>query len=138
MSFNLAAELAKQEYAAAISAQNWDAIAAAVNAHAYPIGKPYSATIRSLMGDLGPVLANTILTKLEAAAPGNAILARSLTLLEPAQGGLDLDHPATQAQMDALQGAGVLTAEEVAALKALALQPLVVTNYECRLAMGQG
>jgi len=79
---------------------------------------PYDATVRSLMADLGPTLADSLLTKLEGAAAGNSIVKRALALLDPAQGGLDLAHPNTRAQLQALVP-GVLAQSDVDALLAL-------------------
>lgn len=80
---------------------------------------PYEATTRTLMADLGPALADSILKKLEAAAASNSVVARALKLLDPAQGGLDLAHAATRAQLQALVSAGVLAQSDYDALVAL-------------------
>lgn len=78
------------------------------------------ATIRSLMADLGPTEADDIITALEAAATNNNITARALKLLSPAEGGIDLGHASTRAQIDGLVTAGVLTSVQGTALKGLA------------------
>lgn len=114
----LKAELAQPAYA---GLSNADA-AAALHAVTATRAREYHATARSLMADLGPAAADAILAALEAAAPGNRIVARSLTLIAPAEGGIDLAHPETQAQLDGLQAAGVLTAAQVTALKGLAVE----------------
>lgn len=110
----LKAELAKPAYTGLTDA----AARAALQSATVTRLRAYRATTRSLMADLGPTLADTILGKLETAAPTNKVIERTLKLLTPAEGGVDLGHPVTRAQMDALAGT-VLTASEVAALKAL-------------------
>lgn len=76
-------------------------------------------TTRSLMSELGPVMADSILTKLEAASSGNQILARTLMMMRPSEGGVDFGHAATRAQIDALVGAGVINQAEGNALQSL-------------------
>ncbi len=78
-------------------------------------------TVRTAMSSLGPVLANTILTKLESASAENEILARTLNMIQPSEGGIDVGHPATCAQIDALVSAAVLETTEGEALKALGI-----------------
>lgn len=93
--------------------------------------KPYSATVRTLMADLGPTVADDILTILETAAVSNRVVARTLSLLTPAEGGIDLSHSVTRAQLDALVPA-VLTQTQVDKLKALGeelVTPCVVAGY---------
>lgn len=76
-------------------------------------------TVRTAMSSLGPVLADSVLTKLEAAATQNQILERTLNMMQPSEGGIDLGHPATRAQIDALVLGSVLTQVEADALKEL-------------------
>ena len=79
--------------------------------------REYMSTERTLMADLGPVMADAILTKLEAVP--DSVVQRVVKMLSPSQGGIDLGHPATRAQIDALVVGGVLLSEEGDALKGL-------------------
>ena len=81
--------------------------------------KDYYATTRSLMGDLGPTMADIILSKLETVASSDSVLKRVVDMLSPSQGGINLGNPHTIAQIDALVVATVLTVEEGDALKSL-------------------
>lgn len=82
-------------------------------------------TERGIVAALGPVMGESVLSKVEFAAQSNTLLARVVRWLRDysESGGLDLAATATRMQLDALQAAGVLTAEEVAALKALGEEP---------------
>lgn len=66
---------------------------------------------RSLMARVGAVRAARILDALEAAASLNSAVKWSISFLT-AGDGIDLGHPETRAQIQALAGAGVLTAED--------------------------
>lgn len=74
----------------------------------------------------GPVAADALLAKLEAHAAASAPLSRLVgralkaMAVEP---GLNLGDPATHTMLDALVSASVITAEESAALKFVALVP---------------
>lgn len=94
----------------------------ALNAVTVTITDATWATERTLYASLGPTIGEEILQRFEAAAAGNPVIARVRNWLKPAEGGIDLGHPSTQAQLDALQAGGVLTAAHVAALKGLATQ----------------
>lgn len=76
-------------------------------------------TSRTLYGDLGPEAAETILAKLEAASASNPVVKRVLGWLLPSEAGVDICHPSTRGQIDALVAAGVLTSGEGSAVKAL-------------------
>lgn len=99
------------------------------------INMPSFAMIKSLMmserGILaqypdGPVAADAVLTKLDTFAQTQHALAsvvkRALRFLGDPEG-IDMGSPATQSMLDAVQQAGVLTADETTKLKALAMQP---------------
>lgn len=76
-------------------------------------------TARTLYAELGPVAAETILAKLEAASASNAIVKRVNAWLLPSEAGVDLANASTRGQLDALAQAGVLTSDEAASVKAL-------------------
>jgi len=81
--------------------------------------KEFMLTVRTAMSELGPVMADTVLNKLEAVAAADSVVARTLAMMQPSEGGIDCGHAATRAQIDALQTAGVLNSTEASALKAL-------------------
>lgn len=71
-----------------------------------------------------PADGEAVLQKLEAAAESNALVARAVKWLQPAQGGINLGDPSTRAILDALQAANVLTETEVATVKSIAEQAI--------------
>lgn len=75
-----------------------------------------------LMGELGATTGAAILDKLETAAASNSVLKWTFVALN-SEKGLDFGHPETQAYIDALAEANVLTAQEASALKALGIVP---------------
>ena len=89
---------------------------------------PYSATTRSLMADLGPTLADSILSKLEAAATADSVVKRAISLLAPAEGGLDMAHPNTRAALQGLLAQSVLSQSDYDAL--LGLSDKLVGPFE--------
>lgn len=75
-----------------------------------------------------PVAGITVLVKIQAAADaGQPLLKYAAKWLDPSRGGLDFGDPTTRGELDMLAGAGVLTAEEVAVLKALGEQAATVS-----------
>jgi hypothetical protein len=114
------AEIAKPEYAGLTDAQ----IATALQAVTATRVVERMLTSRGLYAELGPTMAETILQKLEGAAqvegPMKAVLARAVDWLNAYSGGIDVGNPYTRGMLDTLVTATVLTAEEVAALKAIA------------------
>jgi hypothetical protein len=80
-------------------------------------------TERSLFAKLGPIVADTILSKLEAFSttgmPGASVMARGLKWLVPQAGGVDFQHPALLALLEGLVAANTLTQEEFIALSEL-------------------
>lgn len=86
----------------------------------------------------GPIAADALLSKLEAFSsighPMSSIVKRALKFLAQAEG-LDIGSPATQGLLDALQAGSVLTADEVAGVKAMALVDDPVTEFEVRVAI---
>jgi hypothetical protein len=76
---------------------------------------------RMLMSKLGASLAAAILDKLDSAKAGDARVKWALIFI--GQGGLNIGDPETRTALDDLAAAGVLTAEERDAIKALAEVP---------------
>lgn len=80
-------------------------------------------TARGILSDYpgGPAAAALVLDTLEAAAPSIPALKWAFGFLKTPEG-LDIGHAATQGMIDQLSP-GIITAEEAANLKALAVQP---------------
>ena len=74
-------------------------------------------TERTLMAELGPVVADSIMTKLEAST--DSIVKRVVKMMSPSEGGIDVGHAATRAQLMAMSGT-LLSVEEVDALMGIA------------------
>lgn len=83
-------------------------------------------TERGLYKNLGPLVAETILQKLNAYANAGAeyslVIKRFLTWMEPRNGGVDFGDPALLNLCDGLTSGGILTADENAAIKSLSLK----------------
>lgn len=79
-------------------------------------------TARTVLAEIGPDGA-TILDKLEAAAAVIPAVKWAMRFIVQ-DSGIDIGHPGTQGMTDQLVAGGILTAEEGAALKGLALQPV--------------
>lgn len=75
----------------------------------------------TILSAIGPVDGAALLDTLAAIKSGNRPLYWAWYLLE--RGVFDFGTPATQAQMDALVAAGVLSADNAAKLKALGVEP---------------
>jgi hypothetical protein len=114
------AEIAKPEYNGLSDAQ----IASALQAVTATRVVEKMLTARGMYAALGPTAAETILQKLEGAAqvegPFKAVLTRAVDWLNAYAGGIDVGNAYTRGMLDTLVTATVLTAEEVAALKAIA------------------
>jgi hypothetical protein len=104
---------------------NVDAIARALSAGRTKVGSHF-ASERGVLERFpgGPIAADALLSKLEAFAatahPMASIVRRALKFLAQADG-LDIGSPATQGLLAQLGAGGVLTVEEVAGLRAMAL-----------------
>jgi hypothetical protein len=87
----------------------------------------------------GPVAADALLAKLEAyaeaAQPLSRITGRAIRFLRQPEG-LDIGSPATQAMLGAITQAGVITADEFAGLRAMALRPDPITDGQVATALG--
>ena len=93
----------------------------------------------------GPVGAEVVLMKLEGAAVAlkasatqadkvlGSLIARQLGFL--AGEGLDFGSPALRGMLDQFAAGGILTAEEVAGLKAIATRPAPVSEFDVRVAI---
>lgn len=90
-----------------------------------PTGELY--TERAMFSELGPLVAEAILSKLEQfAATGNSgasVVQRGLRWLRPNEGGLDFQHVGVKQLLAGLTAAGVLTDDELTALSGLGLGP---------------
>lgn len=69
-----------------------------------------------------PADGEAVLQALEAAGQQNVVVARAIKWLKPGEGGLDVGHLATRGMLDFLQSQGVLTAGQVATIKAIGEQ----------------
>lgn len=118
----LAAELANDPaslgYAPLVADNNDEALAAMLNEKRYTAPVSRLVNARTMMAELGAIAAATILDKMEAAASINPAIKWAMFYLK--SDGLDVGHPQTQGQLDALAAAGVLTPAEAEATKALA------------------
>lgn len=78
---------------------------------------------KSLYSSLGAAAAETVIQKLEAGASGDSplapVLKRAVQWILPSEQGIDLGNAVTRGLLDQLSGP-LLTAEEVAAIKAIA------------------
>jgi|GEM_PF-2826715 len=82
-------------------------------------------TTRKMMAELGPVDAVEVITKLKSAAviaadSGDDMLAITVDMLNPNQGGIDVSLPSVRQHLDALVTAAVLTATEAQKIKDIA------------------
>jgi len=96
-------------------------------------------TERAIFAALGPVMADSILTKLEAFAkssmPGSSMVARGIRWLSPAEGGVDFQHPALRALLEGLVTQGILTQEEFESLALLGTKRATIASDELREAL---
>lgn len=96
-------------------------------------------TDRGLYQRLGPVVAETILQKLEGYAAAqqqySLIIKRFLKWLEPANEGVDFADPLLLMLCDGLTAGGLLTEAENTAIKSLSLRDQVITPEQVTEAM---
>lgn len=136
-----AAILADPQLRAAIEFGNDQAVADALSAVAarIPTGELY--TERSLFAELGPVMGESVLSKLEQFATsgnsGASVVARGLRWLQPANGGLDFQHLGVRQMLTGLQVAGVLSQTELDAVLLLGTRPGVVSIAQVANAVSQ-
>lgn len=110
------------------------AIAAAYNTVVGQAPAETMITARTVLAELGMAGA-VALDKLDAAGASNPVVKWAVRFLT-GESGLDVGHPTSQAMLDQLAAANVLTAAEASSLKALALQPQ--TRAEALLAPWRG
>lgn len=126
-----AAILADSQLRAWIENGNDQAVADALNPQATRVSTGELITERALFAELGPIVAESIMAKLESfAATGNSgasVVARGLRWLQPVNGGLDFQHQGVKTMLAGLHVAGVLAADELAALTQLGTVPGAVT-----------
>lgn len=84
-------------------------------------------TERTIYATLGPTAGETFLATLEGVGQSNAVVARAVSWLAPPSDGIDVGDQYTRAMLDTLAAGEVLTAESVAAIKALAERPANIT-----------
>lgn len=111
----LAEELQKPAYATMTDAEAADYL----NAETVPRIVSRFVNIRTMYAEIGPAETETIIAKLTSAAPENAVIARILSWLAPAEGGIDMGHTATRGYITQLHTAGLFTETERDALLAL-------------------
>jgi hypothetical protein len=129
-----AAILADPQLRAHIEAGNDQAVAKALTPQATPVPTGELYTERALFAELGPLVGESIMSKLESfAATGNSgssLVARGLRWLQPANGGLDFQNADVRLMLAGLQVAGILTNDELAALNRLGTRPGTVTVHQ--------
>lgn len=124
----LAAELAQDPAGLGYAGMSAAQIEAAINAKTRTRVQSLMLSERGLMERYpgGPLAADALLAKLEAFAasgvPGSGPVKRAMKFLAQPEG-MDIGSDATQGQLTALGAAGVITAEEANAVKALAQVP---------------
>lgn len=109
-------------YGQAATPEDDERIAGLINAKGFSGPVTRMVTARAILAELGMTVGGTILAKLEAGVGAVPPLKWVLKFLEQ-DAGIDIGHPSTQAAIDTLTPA-LLTAEEAAALKGLAVKPL--------------
>jgi hypothetical protein len=92
-----------------------------LNAVSTSMVKSRLVSARAVLAECGSGAA-AILDKLDAASANISSVKWAMKFLQQ-EGGLDVGHPVTQAQLDALAAGGVLTQAEADALKNMAVQP---------------
>lgn len=92
-----------------------------LNAQTETMVKSRYVTARTVLAECGAG-ASAILDKLEAAATSSSAMKWAVKFLGQ-DSGLDVGNAVTQAMLDQLAGANVLTSDEASTLKAMALQP---------------
>ncbi len=110
-----------------IEAGNDQAVAdqLSLSAPRVPTGELY--TERAIFAELGPIMAEAVLSKLEQFAStgnsGSSVVKRGLQWLKPNEGGLDFQNPDVKQLLTGLTVAGVLTPDELTAMSALGMRP---------------
>jgi hypothetical protein len=76
-------------------------------------------TTRIMIAKIGLPMTDSILTSLELASSQIPMLKRVLSLLSPAEGGINFAHPQTIGMIAQLEQVGVLTGAQATALRSL-------------------
>lgn len=76
-------------------------------------------TTRTLMARLNPEMATSIIESLKTAAASSELLALTVDMMVPAQGGIDVSLDSVRTQLNGLQSQGVLDANTVTAINSL-------------------
>lgn len=100
-----------------------DEIVELLNAKIAQVPTTRMVTARAIMAELGPTMGAAILEKLSALGATIPAVKWAMIFLQQ-DSGIDLGHPSTQAQLDALQAGGALTDAEVLGLKHMALRDI--------------
>lgn len=91
-------------------------------------------TERSLFAELGPVVADTIMTKLEAFAqsgmPGSSLMNRGLRWLTPQAGGVDFQNADVLAMLNGLVATNVLSQNEFDLLSKLGTRKATISEAQ--------
>lgn len=119
-----------------LALRDTEAIAAAVSEGRVKLAETHVGE-RTVFRALGMADGAAFLDRLHSLAQGTSPMARTLAYavkwLEADK--LNVADPLTLAQLDALHAAGVLTADQLRTLKALAEQPDPVSEYDVRAAV---
>jgi hypothetical protein len=116
---------ASSEMSGLLAAKDITGLAAALNAQDYRVPQERFITGRTVLAECED--GESILRALEAVGPSSVAVKWMLKFLEDPSG-MDIGHPRTFARIDALVSAGVWSAPQGEQLKALALQPVLVTQ----------
>lgn len=116
----LRTELITDPLAIGYAGKSDDEVTDLLNALSYSKIKPRFITARSMLAEI-PTAAQ-ILDKLEATATSISSVKWAMFYLK-GEGGIDIGHPATIAQLDDLVTYSILTNDEATAVKNMAIQP---------------
>jgi acetylglutamate synthase len=117
---SLALELQNDPLARGYAAMNTGQTLASLLATDRNVLVEHFITDRTLYSSLGPVMAESILSKMAAAAATDATINRALNWISQ-RDGLNIGDPVSQAMVDQLVGNSVFTAAEGSAIKGLGL-----------------
>ena len=127
--------LARPDLADLRAARDLDGLAAALNAEGLMAPHQRFITARAVMaGCPGGLVILAVLDHARMHAVVGPAVTWALTFLSQ-EAGLDIGDPFTQGMVDSLVTLKILTDEQGAALKAMALQPVVVTREQVKAAM---
>jgi hypothetical protein len=116
-------ELSDDPLARGYQAMSTDQLLASLTAVDRQITVETVITDRTLYSRLGPVMAESILSKLEAASATDSTIKRAVNWIE-ARDGFNIGDPISQAMVDQLVAGGLFSPEEGAAIKGLAVRTM--------------